>query len=61
MQANSITKTDFDAKLPSLNKKSPQVNQKILLVQNELKKMKTFHSSYFIGQSHFEEDGTRII
>ena len=32
---------------------------KNLLVENELKKLKTFDSSYFIGKSHFEEDGTQ--
>ena len=30
-----------------------------LFVENELKKLKTFDSSYFIGKSHFEEDGTQ--
>ena len=30
-----------------------------LLVENELKKLNTLHSSYFIGKSHFEEDGTQ--
>ena len=30
-----------------------------MLVENELNKLKTFDSSYFIGKSHFEEDGTR--
>ena len=28
-------------------------------VENGLKKLKTFDSSYFIGKSHFEEDGTQ--
>ena len=28
-----------------------------MLVENELKNLKTFDSSYFIGKSHFEEDG----
>ena len=32
---------------------------KHLLVENELNKLKTFNSSYFIGKSHFEEDGTQ--
>ena len=27
-----------------------------MLVENELKKLKTFGSIYFRGQSHFEED-----
>ena len=30
-----------------------------MLVGNELKKLKTFYSSYFIDKSHFEEDGTQ--
>ena len=29
------------------------------MVENELKKLKTFDSSYFKGKSHFEEDGTQ--
>ena len=56
-QANLITKTDFDAKLSSLNKKITTNKSNYLLVENELKKLKTFDSSYFIGKSHFEEDG----
>ena len=32
---------------------------KKLFVENELNKLKTFDSSYFIGKSHFEEDGTQ--
>ena len=30
-----------------------------MLLENELNKLKTFDSSYFIGKSHFEEDGTQ--
>ena len=29
-----------------------------LLVENKLKKIKAFDSSYFKGKSYFEEDGT---
>ena len=54
-----ITKTDFDAKLSSLNRKITQNKSKHLLVENELNKLKTFDSSYFIGKSHFEEDGAQ--
>ena len=55
-----ITKTDFDAKLSSLNRKITANISKNLLVENELKKLKTLDSSYFIGKSHFEEeDGTQ--
>ena len=54
-----ITKTDFDAKLLSLNRKITANKSKHLLVENELNKLKTFDSSYFIGKSHFEEDGVQ--
>ena len=58
-QANLIAKTDFDAKLSSLNGKITSNKSKHLLIESELKKLKTFDSSYFIGKSHFEEDGTQ--
>ena len=54
-----ITKTDFDAKLSNLNRKITQNKSKHLLVENELNKLKTFDSSYFIGKSHFEGDGVQ--
>ena len=54
-----ITATDFDAKLSSLNRKISANKSKNLLVENDLKKLKTFDSSYFIGKSHFEEDSTQ--
>ena len=59
IQANLITKKDFNAKLWSLNREITQNNPKHLLVENELNKLKTFDSSYFIGKSHFDEDGTQ--
>ena len=58
-QANLITKAVFDAKLSSLSRKISPNKSKHLLVGNELKKLKTFDSFYFIGKSHFEEDGTQ--
>ena len=45
-QANLVTKTDFDAKLSSLNRKIIANKSKRLLVKNEFKKLKTFDSSY---------------
>ena len=54
-----ITKTDFDAKLSRINRKITENKTENLLVKNELNKLKTFDSSYFIGKSHFEEDGTQ--
>ena len=58
VQDNIITKTDFDAKLSSCNRKITQNKSKHLLLENELNKLKTFDSSYFNGKSYFEEDGT---
>ena len=55
-QANLKTKTDFHAKLSSLNRKMTTNKSKHLLVENELKKLKTFDSSYFIAKSHFEDN-----
>ena len=48
-KANLITKADFDAKLSSLNRKIMANKTRNLLVENELNKLKTFDSSYFIG------------
>ena len=47
-----MTKTDFDAKLLSLNKK-------IASSENDLENLKTFDWSDFRDKSHFEEDGTQ--
>ena len=41
-----------DAKLSSLN-------TKLTSNRNELKKLKTFDSSYFRGKSRFDEDGAQ--
>ena len=45
--------------MSSLNRKITANKTKNLLFENELKKLKTFDSSYFISKSHFEEDGTQ--
>ena len=54
-----MTKTDFDAKLSILNRKIASNRSKHLLVENELKKLKTIDSIYYRSKSHFEEDGTQ--
>ena len=58
-RANLVAKADFDAKLSSLNRKITSNRSKHLLVENELKKLKTFDSGYYRGKNHFEEDGTQ--
>ena len=45
--------------MSSLNRKISKNKADDLMVKNELNKLKTFDSSYFIGKSHFEEDGTQ--
>ena len=45
--------------MPSLNRKVTSNRTIHLLVENELNRLKTFDSSYFIDKSHFEEDGTQ--
>ena len=43
-----------------LTEKLLKINQNIyLFVENKLNKLKTFDSGYFIGKSHFGEDGTQ--
>ena len=54
-----VTKTDFDAKLSSLNRKITKNKTDHLIVKNELNKLKTFDYDYFIGKIHFEEDGVQ--
>ena len=45
--------------LSSLNKTFTTNKSKHALVENELKKLKEFDLSCFIGKNHFEEDGTQ--
>ena len=56
-QANLITKTDFDSKLSNPNRKiaKNKTDHLILIVPNELNKLKTFDSNYFIGKTYFED------
>ena len=42
-----------------LNRKITPNKSKHLLIENELNKLKTFDSSYFIGKSHFGKDGVK--
>ena len=58
-EANLVTKTDFDTKLSSLNRKVASNKLKHLLVENKLKKLKPFDSSYFRGKNYFEEHGAQ--
>ena len=55
--ADLVTKTDFDAKLQSLNKKINSNKTKHLLVENELEKLNNFDADYFRGKNYFDDDG----
>ena len=57
-----MTKTDFDVKLSSLNRKITTIitiKLKHLLVENELKRLTTFDLIHFRGKNYFEEDGAQ--
>ena len=54
-----MAKTNFHNTVSRVNNKiavNKTINESI---ENKLKKLKTFDSSYFIWKSHFEEDGTQ--
>ena len=53
-----MTKADFDNSISSLDSKIDANKTKNESIKNELKQLKIFASSYFIGKSHFEEDST---
>ena len=64
--ADFLKKAYFDDKLKTINKKVTFNKTKNVLVQNELeeqqdsiKKLQTFDSSLFIGQSYFCYDGSQ--
>ena len=54
-----MAKTDFDKSVSSLDSKITANKTKCTSIENELKKLRAIDSSYFIGKSHFEEDGTQ--
>ena len=55
-----ITKTDFDAKLKDISDRVTKNKSKDLLLDNELKKLKTINADYFEGKDYFEGgDGTQ--
>ena len=58
-QADLVTKTDFDNKLTSPNRKIVTNKMRHLLNEKELKKLKTFDLGYFIGKTYFDEDSAQ--
>ena len=57
---NLVTKTDFHVKLKDISDRVTKNKSKDLLLDNELKKIKTFNADYFEGRNYFEgRDGTQ--
>ena len=52
-QANLVSKADFDNKVSSLDSKIATNKTKNESIENKLKNLKTFDSSYFIGKRQF--------
>ena len=59
--ANLVKKTDFHNKPSSLHRKIVSNKAKDLVIENKLKKLKAFDSSYYNGKNYFDEDGIQII
>ena len=58
-QADLVTKTDFDNKYSSLNRKIVLNKTRDVHIENELKKLEEFDIYYFIGKNYFDEDGAQ--
>ena len=56
---NLVAKTDFDNSVSSLDSKITKNKTKNDSIENESEKLKSFDFGYFIGKSHFEEDGAQ--
>ena len=55
-----VKKTDFDDKLKNLNKTITPNKTKLVLAENKFKKLQTFVSGLFIGQSYFRNNGAKL-
>ena len=53
---NLVTKTNSDAKLKAISDRVTKNKSKDLLLNNELKNLKTFDTDYFVGGNYYEGD-----
>ena len=59
-QTDLIRKPDFDFRFKKISDRVTKNKTKYFLVENELKKLKTLDSSYFLGKNYFEgNDGAQ--
>ena len=61
-----VEKTDYDTKVGEIENRMISLNRKIvsnktkdISLENDLKRLKTFESSYFRGKNYFDEDGNQ--
>ena len=54
-----MAKANVDNAVSSLDSRTAANKTKNESIENEFKNLKTLDLSYFIGKSHFEEDGTQ--
>ena len=58
--SNLVKNTDFDTRLKTISARVTKNKSKHLLVENKLKTLKAFDSSYFLGKNYFDgNDGTQ--
>ena len=62
IESKYVSNTEFDSKLAQANVITKiNLHAKIIELENNIKKLQTFDSSYFRGESHFEKDGVQKI
>ena len=54
-----VKKTNLDTELKKSSDRVTSNKSRHLQIENKLKKLEKFDSSYFKGKNHFEEDGTQ--
>ena len=60
IESQYVSNTGFNSKLAQANViTNRNVDSKIIELENNIKKLRTFDSSYFRGKSHIEEDDTQ--
>ena len=60
IESKYVSNTGFDSELAQANVTTKRnCDAKIIEIENNIKKLQTFDSSYFRGKNYFEEDGTQ--
>ena len=60
IESKYVSNTGFDSKLAQANVITKRnFDEKTIEIENNIKNLQTFDSSYFRGKKYFEEDGTQ--